>query len=196
MYGYDELAHATVSFVAPTKGDIPLLLELDEQAKIASTGSGFATERLEERKTRLEAIISGDNPDLQCFVIKSDMELVPVGAVFISLSPHSLFEATKLEGLSYPDIDIPGQRWNIDGIAINEKYRRRGYWGKTMEKLEEVARSAGVRYLSLDVGVDNTAMVKACESVGFSLYQDAFAEKFGYSQGTKLFGIKDLSRHS
>lgn len=127
---------------------------------------------------------------MRCYVIRGDDNLA-IGAVFVYVKPRSVLNKVTAMGLEYPDIDS-SERWHIGGSAILEGHRKKGLWTEAMKMLETEARKEGVRYLTTDMGKSNKAIIRARESLGFTLNNDPFAEEEGYLPGTKLFGIKVL----
>ena len=66
----------------------------------------------------------------------------------------------------------------VDEFYLLEEYRRRGWGRKTMEFVEEAARSAGVRTLHLEVVRENTAALQVYQKLGFVEHESTFLSKW------------------
>jgi diamine N-acetyltransferase len=66
----------------------------------------------------------------------------------------------------------------VDELYLLEEYRRRGWGRKTMEFLEEQARTAGVRTLHLEVVRQNTAALEIYRKLGFAKHESTFLSKW------------------
>ena len=66
----------------------------------------------------------------------------------------------------------------VDEFYLLEEYRRRGWGRKTMEFVEEAARSAGVRTLHLEVVRENTAALQVYQKFGFVEHESTFLSKW------------------
>jgi diamine N-acetyltransferase len=66
----------------------------------------------------------------------------------------------------------------VDELYLLEEYRRRGWGRKTMEFLEEQARTAGVRTLHLEVVRQNTAALEIYRKLGFAEHESTFLSKW------------------
>jgi len=66
----------------------------------------------------------------------------------------------------------------VDEFYLLEEYRRRGWGRKTMEFVEEAARSAGVRTLHLEVVHENTAALQVYQKLGFVEHESTFLSKW------------------
>jgi ribosomal protein S18 acetylase RimI-like enzyme len=66
----------------------------------------------------------------------------------------------------------------IDELYLLEEYRRRSWGRKTIEFVEEAARSAGVRTLHLEVVRDNTAALEIYRKLGFGAHDSTFLSKW------------------
>jgi ribosomal protein S18 acetylase RimI-like enzyme len=66
----------------------------------------------------------------------------------------------------------------IDELYLLEEYRRRGWGRKTLEFVEEAARSAGVRTLHLEVVRENTAALELYRKLGFVEHPSTFLSKW------------------
>ena len=66
----------------------------------------------------------------------------------------------------------------VDELYLLEEYRRRGWGRKTMEFLEDQARTAGVRTLHLEVVRQNTAALEIYRKLGFAKHESTFLSKW------------------
>ena len=66
----------------------------------------------------------------------------------------------------------------VDEFYMLEEYRRRGWGRKTMEFLEEAARSAGVHTLHLEVVRQNEAALEVYHKLGFAEHDSKFLSKW------------------
>lgn len=66
----------------------------------------------------------------------------------------------------------------VDEFYLLEEYRRRGWGRRTMEFVEEAARSAGIRTLHLEVVRKNTAALDVYRKLGFLEHESTFLSKW------------------
>ena len=66
----------------------------------------------------------------------------------------------------------------VDEFYLLEEYRRLGWGRKTMEFVEEAARSAGVRTLHLEVVRENNAALQVYQRLGFVEHESTFLSKW------------------
>ena len=66
----------------------------------------------------------------------------------------------------------------VDEVYMLEEYRRRGWGRKTLEFVEEAARSAGVRTLHLEVVRQNTSALEVYQKLGFAEHGSTFLSKW------------------
>ena len=66
----------------------------------------------------------------------------------------------------------------VDEFYLLEEYRRRGWGRKTMEFVEQEARSAGVRTLHLEVVRQNTAALEVYRKLGFAEHDSRLMSKW------------------
>jgi diamine N-acetyltransferase len=71
-----------------------------------------------------------------------------------------------------------GREAFVDEFYMLEEYRQRGWGRKTMEFVEEAARSAGVRTLHLEVVRQNTATLEVYRKLGFMEHGSTFVSKW------------------
>lgn len=79
----------------------------------------------------------------------------------------------------------------VDEFYLLEEYRRRGWGRRTMQFVEEEARSAGVRALHLEVVHQNTAALQVYRKLGFRDRDSTFLSKWiarGFSKPQELDG--------
>lgn len=76
----------------------------------------------------------------------------------------------------------------VDEFYMLEEYRRRGWGRKTMEFVEDAARSAGVRTLHLEVVQQNTAALQIYRKLGFTEHDSAFPSKWIAQDFSKVKG--------
>ena len=66
----------------------------------------------------------------------------------------------------------------VDEFYLLEEYRRRGWGRKTMEFVEEAARSAGVCTLHLEVVHENNAALQVYQKLGFVEHESTLLSKW------------------
>ena len=66
----------------------------------------------------------------------------------------------------------------VDEFYMLEEYRRRGWGRRTMEFVEDAARSAGVRTLHLEVVRQNRATLEVYRKLGFMEHGSTFVSKW------------------
>ena len=66
----------------------------------------------------------------------------------------------------------------VDEFYLVEEYRGRGWGRRTMEFVEEEARSAGIRALHLEVVEGNTAAMELYQRIGFKRHASTFLSKW------------------
>lgn len=66
----------------------------------------------------------------------------------------------------------------VDEFYLLEEYRRRGWGRRTMDFVEEAARSAGIRTLHLEVVRKNTAALDVYRKLGFREHESTFLSKW------------------
>ena len=66
----------------------------------------------------------------------------------------------------------------VDEFYLLEEYRRRGWGRRTMDFVEEAARSAGIHTLHLEVVRKNTAALDVYRKLGFLEHESTFLSKW------------------
>jgi ribosomal protein S18 acetylase RimI-like enzyme len=66
----------------------------------------------------------------------------------------------------------------VDELYLLEEYRRRGWGRKTIEFVEQEARSAGLRTLHLEVMRQNTAALEVYQRLGFAQHDSRLMSKW------------------
>jgi len=76
----------------------------------------------------------------------------------------------------------------VDELYLLEEYRRRGWGRKTMEFVEQEARSAGVRTLHLEVVRENPGALQVYRKLGFVEHSSTFLSKWIATDSSKPQG--------
>lgn len=176
--------------------DLGKICEWDEEAKFASTGSGFSDEKRESRREYLATFLEDARHEI--LIITSNEEKMgmliydrqPDPIDFISAVDESSDEQanhaalTDLLGRKSPD----QERVHLISMAVDSEHRRKGVGSNALESLENKLTSQGVQALSFDTGVENKAMQQIAK--GYTLFKGE--AKGGYSNG-RLVGVKLLN---
>jgi len=76
----------------------------------------------------------------------------------------------------------------VDEFYLREEYRGRGWGRKTMDFVEEAARSAGIRTLRLEVVQQNSTALKLYRKLGFQEHASRFLSKWIAQDASKPQG--------
>ncbi len=76
----------------------------------------------------------------------------------------------------------------VDELYLLEEYRRRGWGRRTLEFVEEAARSVGIRTLHLEVVRENTGALELYRKLGFVEHPSTFLSKWIAQDSSKPQG--------
>jgi ribosomal protein S18 acetylase RimI-like enzyme len=76
----------------------------------------------------------------------------------------------------------------VDEFYLRAEYRGRGWGRRTMEFVEEKARSAGIRALHLEVVRGNGSALELYRRIGFQEHESTFLSKWIARDGSKPKG--------
>ena len=185
----DQLSN--ISLRPAIESDIDRIVDLDEQAKIASTGTG-----LRDRDRRRDSLIHMIHDPRFGVLVISELDK-PVGMTIydsqpepIYLSPDQLNIVRSDNSLSNTQIvnilaNRSGNRAHRLSTAINSESRGKGIGTAVINLLEERLKSQGIEAVSFHTGIDNIPMQKAAK--GYTLIKEGADQD--YTEG-RLLGVK------
>lgn len=156
----------TLTLLKANNKDIEQILEWDEEAKIASTGSGYSSERKVEKRKNFVMMLEDSRHEL--LIIKSkENPSFTVGCVILDCNPEKfdcLNEATTVieeECSAKVPEDLNERRVHINSITVDQQFRGHGIGKLTLKLLESKYKTEGYKYISLHTSLNNRSMIGA-----------------------------------
>ncbi len=192
-----------------TSEDVNDLLIWDEEAKKASTGDGYSSERTQQRRKELQEMIT--NPDCIIRIVEinvntedNGLHKKAIGMViaekYVQHNPIKFIgEPYILEDIANRDIEPltlnqieqfikSPNRVHLLSTAISPEYRGQGIGTKTINLLFDELSKSGAEVITFDTGVENLALQKTVKDATYIKAED---QNLGYTNN-RLFGVKKL----
>lgn len=184
-----------------TTGDLDLLLDHFEQARVASTGSGFTVEERQAHRENFEYMLTDrrfgslvfEDGDRVVATMLFETSPEPITVRNHHLHAESPQDITSAEAMLLISGFEPAiTRVHVSSITVDPKLRGQGVGQKVIEQFEgQFAGSYDV--ISFQTGEENTAMQKLAEKCGFTLVEVEDEKMEGYG-GKYLIAIKDIGK--
>lgn len=199
-----ESEHMPVKFILrpATLDDIELVLELNEQASIASTGKSY--ENRNQARVKLETYLTSSRYGI---LIAETEHGLNVGMTILDLDPEPTTPNLIGQPFIVPNEDHPegqpltsdeikaihhnegGRRAHILSTAITKEEREKGYGKHIKAEMELILKQWGYVAITNDTGVDNIALQRS--SKGFTFVREIPEQGSAYID-EKLIGAKRL----
>lgn len=202
----NENGESIVSLRLATLEDVDQLVVWDEEAKTASTGTGFTPERRQQKIIEFQEKINNSNSIVRVIenIENNGLEKKAVGMIVAEINPRPIFvkfigepyliddeENLKKQPFGFAEIQQllnNSKRANFLSIAISSEWRGQGLGKKATGLLLDILTRMKVEVLTFETGKENYALQKTIKDATYVDIEDANS---GYGND-HLFGIKKL----
>lgn len=204
-----EIGQPALFLRKATSEDVDDLLAWDEEAKKASTATGFSPERIQQKRSELLEMIN--SPDTIVRIVETNasnednsLNKKAIGMVIAERNPRQnavkFIDGTFMiddpvnrgkQPLTLDEVELlikSPNRVHILSLAISLDYRGQGLGKNAINRLFEELSVSGVEVVTFDTGIENLILQKTIKDATYVKIEDPNS---GYSDN-QLLGLKKL----